>query len=209
MARRASGRACSAGSRSRTRVARSDWVAPVHMNAAMTASQSASNTLHLAAGPRPAGPAGSTSTATASTRPAQAAATVAVAGLPVTFHTPARSIRPPSSGRPGQQVEDADQQVGPDQLLEQQPGQAAGLDGHVRRRSRPPARASESSGPAAETRNSLPGVGGSRSISENPPSGYSRMRRTGSPNPRATREWLSSCTSTEAYSSTTKAAATT
>ena len=33
-----------AGRRSRTREARSDWVAPVHMNAAMTASQSASNT---------------------------------------------------------------------------------------------------------------------------------------------------------------------
>ena len=43
------------------------------------------------------------------------------------------------------------------------------------------ASASDSAGPAADTRNSRPGVGGSCSISENPPSGYSRMRRTGSP----------------------------
>ena len=35
------------------------------------------------------------------------------------------------------------------------------------------------------------------------------MRRTGSPNPRATTEWLSSCTRTDRYSSTTNAAATT
>ena len=47
---------------------------------------------------------GTTRTAIASTRPAQAAATVAVAGLPVSFHTPARSIRPPSSGSPGSRL---------------------------------------------------------------------------------------------------------
>ena len=35
------------------------------------------------------------------------------------------------------------------------------------------------------------------------------MRRTGRPNPRATREWLSSWNRTETYSSTTNAAATT
>ena len=39
MARRASARARRPGSRSRTRVARSAWLAPVHMKAAMTASQ--------------------------------------------------------------------------------------------------------------------------------------------------------------------------
>ena len=61
----------------------------------------------------------------------------------------------------------------------------------------PAASSSESTGPAAETRNSRPGVCGSRSISENPPSGYSKMRRTGSPNPRATTEWLSSWTRTD------------
>ena len=49
-----------------------------------------------------------------------------------------------------------------------------------------PASASDIAGPAAETRNSLPGVGGSCSISEKPPSGYSRIRRTGSPKPLAT-----------------------
>ncbi len=63
-------------------------------------------------------------------------------------------------------------------------------------------------GPAADTASSRPGVGGSCSISEKPPSGYSRIRRTGRPNARATTEWLSSCTSTDAYRSTTKAAAT-
>ncbi len=70
-----------------------------------------------------------------------------------------------------------------------------------------PARASETSGPAAATRNSWLGVGGSFSISENPPSGYSSTRRTGSLKALATTQWLSSCTSTEAYSRTTNAAA--
>ncbi len=41
---------------------------------------------------------------TASTRPAQAAAMVEVAGRPVTFQITARSIRPPSSGRPGSRL---------------------------------------------------------------------------------------------------------
>ena len=40
MARRARRRACSAGSRSRNLVALMDWVAPVHMNAAMTTTHS-------------------------------------------------------------------------------------------------------------------------------------------------------------------------
>ncbi len=50
----------------------------------------------------------------------------------------------------------------------------------------PAASTSESSGPAPDTRNSLAGVCGSCSISEKPPSGYSRMRRTGRLNARAT-----------------------
>ena len=40
----------------------------------------------------------------ASTRPAQAAAIVAVAGRPVTFQIAARSIMPPSRGRPGSRL---------------------------------------------------------------------------------------------------------
>ena len=41
---------------------------------------------------------------TASALPTQAAATVPELGLRVAFHTPARSIRPPSSGRPGSRL---------------------------------------------------------------------------------------------------------
>ncbi len=47
------------------------------------------------------------STATASARPTQAATTVPVIGLPVTAQTTARSIRPPSSGRPGSRLKAA------------------------------------------------------------------------------------------------------
>jgi len=41
---------------------------------------------------------------TAAPRPAQAAAMVEVAGRPVSFQMTARSIRPPSSGRPGSRL---------------------------------------------------------------------------------------------------------
>lgn len=41
---------------------------------------------------------------TASARPTQAAATVPLIGRPVIFQTTARSIRPPSSGRPGRRL---------------------------------------------------------------------------------------------------------
>ena len=169
MARRASVRACRPGSRSRTRVARSAWPAPVHMKAAITASQTASKSWM----PLPAlaySASGITSTAIASTRPAQAATTVACPGRPVSFHTPARSILPPSSGRPGSRLKT--------------PTSTFAITSwkSSTRRTPPPwtprysayppaASASETAGPAAETRNSRPGVGGSRSISENPPSG--------------------------------------
>lgn len=43
-------------------------------------------------------------TATARARPTQAAATVPAMGLPVIFQMTARSIRPPSRGRPGSRL---------------------------------------------------------------------------------------------------------
>ena len=93
MARRASLRAWMPGSRSRTRLARSAWLAPDHMKAAISAHQTASNTctwlLVAAAMPR-----GTASTTTASARPAQADTTVAPPGLPVSFQTPARTRLP-------------------------------------------------------------------------------------------------------------------
>ncbi|CAM5577006.1 hypothetical protein SCYAM73S_00239 [Streptomyces cyaneofuscatus] len=46
-------------------------------------------------------------TVTARPRPTQAAAMVPLMGLPVIFHTMARSIRPPSRGRPGSRLKAA------------------------------------------------------------------------------------------------------
>ena len=169
MARRASVLACRPGSRSRTRVTFSDWLAPTHMNAAMTPSQTTSKIwTWLPADTISA--TGTTSTATARIRPAQAATMVAVTGLPVTFHTPARSIRPPSSGRPGSRLNTPTSRLAQTSCSISRPGRPPRW---LTSRTTQPSAAStsESSGPAADTRSSRPGVGGSCSISENPPSG--------------------------------------
>jgi hypothetical protein len=100
---RASRRACSAGSRSRNLVALIDWPAPVHMKAAMTTSQSTWTRSTLARRPS-AGEERHDEQRHGEHRPAQAAAMVAVPGLPVSFQITARSIRPPSSGRPGSRL---------------------------------------------------------------------------------------------------------
>ncbi len=78
MALRARRRACRAGSRSRNLVALIDWVAPVHMNAAMATTQ-----IMLTMSPPARRPEknGIASSASARTRPTQAAAMVAVVGL--------------------------------------------------------------------------------------------------------------------------------
>lgn len=47
------------------------------------------------------------STETARARPTQAAAIVPLIGLPVIFQTTARSMRPPSRGRPGSRLKAA------------------------------------------------------------------------------------------------------
>jgi hypothetical protein len=100
---RASRRACSAGSRSRNLVALMAWSAPVHMKAAMTASRTTVTMpppILLATG----GARTRTNRLRAITRPAQAAVMVDAVGRPVTFQITARSIRPPSSGRPGSRL---------------------------------------------------------------------------------------------------------
>jgi hypothetical protein len=148
-----------------------------------------------------------TSSAIASSRPTQAAAMVAVAGRPVSFHTTARSILPPSSGSPGSRLKMPTMMLATISCLTSDPLMPLSTTWNSPHPAAPSSR--ERAGPAADTRNSLPGVCGSLSISEMPPSGYSRIRRTGSPKPSATTEWLSSCTRTDTYSRITKAAATT
>ena len=143
----------------------------------------------------------------ASTRPAQAAAIVPVPGRPVSFQTPARSIRPPSSGSPGSRLNTPTSRLATISWSVSTRAMPVGWTTSMASQPRP-ARPRDSSGPAPETRNSLPGVCGSSSISEKPPSGYSRIRRTGRPKARATAQWLSSWTSTETYSSSTNAVAT-
>ena len=132
---------------------------------------------------------------------------MAVPGRPVSFHTPARRIRPPSSGRPGSRLNTPTTRFARISWSISTRGMPPGLNATSRPQPHP-ASASEVSGPTTETANSRAGVCGSCSISENPPSGYSRIRRTARPKACATTQWLSSCTSTEAYSRMTKAAAT-
>ena len=150
---------------------------------------------------------GTSTSSTASPRPAHAAAIVAWPGRPVSFHIPARSIRPPSSGRPGSRLNTPTTRLARISWSISTRGIPPRLNATFSPQPHP-ASASEVSGPTTETANSRAGVGGSCSISEKPPSGYSRIRRTVSPKARATTQWLSSCTSTEAYSRMTKVAAT-
>src|SRR5712692_5871625 len=100
MALLTSRRALTDGSRSRIFAALMAWVDWNQMNTAMTISQSQENEDPDERSLTSANKA----IAIASARPAQAAAIVAEYGLPVSFHTPARKIRPPSSGRPGSRL---------------------------------------------------------------------------------------------------------
>ena len=113
---------------------------------------------------------GDTTSSTASTLPPQAAAIVPEPALLVSFQTPARSIRPPSSGSPGSRLNTPTIRLATQSCQISTSGMPPPL---IRKTSaaRPiPARPSESAGPAAATMNSLPGVGGSFSISDTPPS---------------------------------------
>ena len=107
---------------------------------------------------------------TARARPAQAAAMVAVDWRPVSFQITARSIRPPSSGSPGSRLKSPTIRLAQPSCQTRAPGMLSRETTCIRPNPAA-ARTSDSAGPAADTRNSRPGVGGSRSISENPPSG--------------------------------------
>ena len=95
---------------------------------------------------------------------------VEAAGRPVSFQITARSIRPPSSGRPGSRLKIPTTRLAQLSWLTSVPAMVSGETTCIRPYPTA-ARASDSAGPAADTRNSRPGVGGSRSISEKPPSG--------------------------------------
>ena len=95
---------------------------------------------------------------------------VEVDGRPVSFQITARSIRPPSSGRPGSRLKIPTTRLAQLRRWTRVPPTVSA--GTTCIRPYPPAaRASDRAGPAADTANSRPGVGGSCSISENPPSG--------------------------------------
>ena len=120
---------------------------------------------------------------------------VAVLGFLVIFHTTARSIRPPSSGRPGSRLKIPTMMLANISCLIRDPPMPVSTTWYS---PQPTAPSSKRQGRArGRHANSRPGVGASWSISEMPPSGYSRIRRTGRPKPSATTEWLSSCTSTD------------
>jgi hypothetical protein len=95
---------------------------------------------------------------------------VAIDWRPDSFQITARSIRPPSSGRPGSRLKIPTTRLAQRSWLTSVPPMVSG--GTTCIRPYPAAaRTSDSAGPAADTTNSRPGVGGSCSISENPPSG--------------------------------------
>lgn len=68
-------------------------------------------------------------TQTARARPTQAAAMVPLMGLPVIFQTTARSMRPPSRGRPGRRLKAATMRLETIRPHEQDAGDRAGFDG--------------------------------------------------------------------------------
>ena len=119
MALRARRRAWRAGSRSRNLVALIDWLAPVHMNAAMTTTHSVLTMSPPARLPEKNGIASSPS---ARTRPTQAAAMVAVVGffgdLPDDGPQHAAAVE----RQAGQQVEDGHDDVGHHELPDQRAG---------------------------------------------------------------------------------------
>ena len=132
-----------------------DWPAPIHMNAAMTPSQSRFTV--PADEPAPSLKmiiSGSASRPMASTRPAQAAAIVPVPGRPVSFQTPARSIRPPSSGSPGSRLKTPTSRLATISWSVSTRAMPVGWTTSMASQPRP-ARPRDSSGPAPETRNSL------------------------------------------------------
>ena len=94
---------------------------------------------------------------------------VAAPGRPVTFQMTARSIRPPSSGRPGSRLKAATTKLANISCLISTPVTPYGATLVRPQPATPSTR--DSAGPAAATANSRPGVGASRSISETPPSG--------------------------------------
>src|ERR1700730_1727162 len=79
---------------------------------------------------------GSTNRLTASTRPAQAAAMVAVDWRPVSFQITARSIRPPSSGRPGSRLKSPTTRLAHRSWLTSLPRAGAGRRGQRQPRAR-------------------------------------------------------------------------
>ena len=170
-ARRASRRACSAGSRSRNLAARMacagagphedrDHRQPEHRYEVRRRSRSPALSTNgsdeQADGERPAGPGGR-----------DGAGALAAGELPDT----ARSIRPPSSGRPGSRLKTPTIRLAQHQLVDQDAGRCRPARPRASGRTRRPPGPARAPGRPRTTRNSRPGVGGSRSISENPPSG--------------------------------------
>jgi hypothetical protein len=117
--------------------------------------------------------------------------------LPLIFQTTARSIRPPSSGRPGRKLKTATMR-----LLTMSPASSTPGTVPPSTNCMPPqkiaASTSDSSGPTKASTNSRPGVSDSFSISETPPKNCSWIRRTGSLKRSAATVWASSWISTEA-----------
>ncbi len=168
MALRARARALTCGIRWRILATRSDWLAPIQMNEASTSGHTRS-VKSRSRPPVSAVATGKITSSAASTRPPQAATMVPEPGLPESFQTPARNILPPSSGSPGSRLNTPTMRLANHSCQVSTSRMPPSLITQTSAARPMPASPSESAGPAAATMNSLPGVGGSFSISETPP----------------------------------------
>src|SRR4051812_319965 len=147
-------------------------------------------------------------TTTATPRPAHAAIRVARSGSRSTAQTTERSTRPPSSGSPGSRLKAAMSPFVMAMFSTTRP--VSPLRSNSGSRPTPiPASRRDTIGPATATEYSRAGVCGCCVTSVAPARKLTVIRRTGRWNARATRQWPSSCSSTETPSSTANDALTT
>ena len=136
---------------------------------------------------------------------------VALPRSPVIFHAAARAIRPPSSGKAGTRLNTSSSTLAETRKLSHSSnGPVASVRSSRAASQNPPAPSSAidaseptttisnvTSGPAAATRNSWPGVEVSRLIFITPPKKKRSMPATSIPSRRAASAWPSSCSRIE------------
>ena len=131
------------------------------------------------------------------TRPPAAASRVALRRSPFQRQSPARSIRPPSSGSAGSRLKASRSRLmNPSHAHTALTG--SGRPGRKATPTKPAPRPSDTSGPATAMRNSAPGDGNMPAKRATPPNSQSVMPSMAMPSRRACTAWPSSCRRIEA-----------